>query len=67
MNIKHVIVARILPPQVSVTMVKVSPPVHGAPPKGFCSMLASQRWHNCLLRLFTAHIKMYKDGYFACP
>lgn len=44
----NVMVARMPPPQVPVGSAKVSLPVQGAPPKGFCSMLASQRWHSCL-------------------
>lgn len=44
----NVIVARIPPPQVPLGSAKVSDPVQGAPPKGFCWMLTSQRWQSCL-------------------
>lgn len=44
----NVIVARMPPPQVPLGSAKVSDPVQGAPPKGFCWMLTSQRWQSCL-------------------
>jgi hypothetical protein len=46
-NVGKVIVVRMPPGQNLVGNAAVSSPVQGAPPKGLCSMLCSQRWQIC--------------------